>query len=458
LNDIKAIVNTLFRYICELDKEFESYVKPQKPVYGIHVMPGIALLLTHSVQIIKRFKAEFHIREYDHYILLFPDFLSVRAIRFCGERKSLDRNSSFLIAKLLKQKKGSQIGEELIGSFITEGKIENINASTLHILSILSLALIRPYLKYNTIIPSPLSFITHEIIEKGAFRKVYLSPSTITVILKDLKYRKFPVLGRILQGLFTDNAIAIAFDDLHGCFRKCNLKIFLPLIEGINDEDFKLYQEYIRGGGTVISHLLGLFVFEEEQPFLRSDTSGYFLAIQEIPFNVDIEALAIYGELQGFEFLSSSSRKYIYYYAVRSERKRVENFKDNIMKEIEVLEKKFNAYISFNKPQLIDFFKRLLPPGCLTSNEQYIELLAPPLIALMIMQNVKIEEILDIVSKLQKIKTLKEPDIKLELAKLSLTGRALDQKILDLMMKGVWIKAFSYQRELAKEWSLAYII
>jgi hypothetical protein len=181
LNDIKAIVNTLFRYICKLDKEFESYVKPQKPVYGIHVMPGIALLLTHSVQIIKRFKAEFHIREYDHYILLFPDFLSVRAIRFCGERKSLDRNSSFLIAKLLKQKKGSQIGEELIGSFITEGKIENINASTLHILSILSLALIRPYLKYNTIIPSPLSFITHEIIEKGTFRKVYLSPSPVLV-------------------------------------------------------------------------------------------------------------------------------------------------------------------------------------------------------------------------------------------------------------------------------------
>lgn len=96
------IIENLLNNVRELDEKFEQSVTPGRPIYGLQVMPGMVLLLQHHALVVKRFSSKEFLSEYDHFILVFPELLSIRAVRFSGKGK-LDLDSSFLISKLSKQ-------------------------------------------------------------------------------------------------------------------------------------------------------------------------------------------------------------------------------------------------------------------------------------------------------------------------------------------------------------------
>jgi hypothetical protein len=458
LSDIGAIVKDLLTYANELDKKFEREVTSERPVYGLHVMPGIVLLLKHHALMIKRYTAKEFLTNYDHFMLVFPELLSIRAIRFSGKER-LDASSSFLVSKLSRQKgESSKIGRNLIGSFITEGKLENIDETALQLLSPVLLELIRPFLKTNLIFPSPLSLMTHEIFVGNFSKRLFLSPCALTVILKgkNFKYvKRFQALGEMLEGLLINDGIVLAFDTSQERLEEGSLKVFLPL-GGFADERFKLYQEYLKAGRSIITHLLGILVFEEKVPILKPNTQGYFLALQEMPIYLDVEALAVYGELYGFTFkfthLSRTSQKYC---AIRCRKDQVERFTQAVQRKISSLSRELNAHITFEELKIGDVTKEKLLSEYLISENHHIKLLAPPLLVPAITKGLESKVLQEILNTLQKAASCTK--IEASLIFMKLNEKPWTRALL-AEMSGAWKDSFNYQRDLATKHKLAYII
>ena len=441
------IIRDLFNRVIELDKRFEADLKSVPSVYGLQIFPGIVLLLEHYGLSIHSFRAEEFLSKYDHFILIFPDFLSIRAIRFSG-KKEFTRDSSFLISKLSKQKgEHSKIGRELLGSFITQGKFENICNPVIQILSPLLLALIRPFSKGNSIIPSPLSFIVHEIFSSGLSRRFFLSPCTMTLILKDCKYlNDFFVLGKKLKGLFVRNAVALAFDVSREELREVNLNVFLPL-EKFFEQEFGFYLEHFKMGKAIAAHLLGILVMEGE-PIIVPESKGFFMALQETPAQFEIQALAMYGNIRYFE-LKLPSRHY--YYSIKCERQKVEKIRRLIQKKIWSIKRDRSVYSSFDRLGVWEYIKEPLS-RCFLSKDYGIELYAPPLLPLIIddceYERVKraLEELREITSSSREIDSF---------SKLRKLYNVCDD-ILEKMRR--WKDSFDCQQTFARKWNLSYIV
>lgn len=100
-------------------------------------------------------------------------------------------------------------------------------------------------------------------------------------------------------------------------------------------------------------------------------------------------------------------------------------------------EREFNAYVSLNNPY-INVLKDILFTGCFTLNNTYTKSLAPSLMALALIQNVKMGKLIEVINILQKIEFLEEKYVKseitrLELGKLAMTGEMLNRELLSIM-------------------------
>lgn len=454
----ERIIEDLLDQVATLDAEFEKKSNsgvPLVPLAGLHVFPGIVLLLKHYALSIQRYKVEEFVSKYDHFILVFPDFLSIRAVRFSGEKKKLDIDSSFWIEKLSRKKgERSKIGEELLGSFITQGKIENVtNLFTfLQILSPLLLALIRPLSKDNLfIIPSPLSFITHEIAEFHSPRKVFLSPCTMTVILKSAKYREIPVLGKRLKGIFSDNATALAFDASNENIKEINLNVFLPL-EEFSDQNFSCYRDHLKAGKRVITHLLGILILEE-MPILEG-AHGYFMALQELDAHFDIQALAICGNVCDFKLKFPSK---CYYYSIKCEKQKVEKFKELVLGKILSIKRKLGSvYSTLENPKIGGVLLKEFSSKCFLGRDHHIKLLAPSLLPMLITNTDMYENIERLLERLREITSMSE-----EINAFSEFRKLLEDKIYGKILAKLdsgWNKSLSNQQSFVKKWNLSYII
>lgn len=453
----EEIIRDLLVRAQDLDRKIEQNVTRERPVYGLQVVPGMVLLLQHYVLKIGIFKAEELLSEFDHFILMFPDFLAIRAVRFSGKSK-LNPNSSFLIYKLSKQKgRDSKIGEELVGSFITQGMLENVDISILQLLSPVLLALIRPFLKDGVLFPSSLSLIAHEILKQGVSKKAFLSPCTLTLILTDFKHQeRFPVLGKELEGLLTHRGTVLAFNAQRETLESGHIRVFVPSRGSIDVDSY--YTEYSERKRPVISHLLGMLVFEHGQPIMKPNM-GYFLALQEVPLQLDTEALAIYGEPHGFSLRTTLSSNELrdFYYEIRCDKRKLDKLKQTVLEKILLIERKLNARSLITEPRITDIVRKELAPRILQSNNHYVGLLAPPLQALLLTEVHEADRLLNALEELIKLSSLSSKvDALLRLKDLK-TKNPLIQKLID-KATGLWKYSLKCQRDFANKWGLSYLI
>lgn len=456
MNDVREVIQELLKLVSDLDNLFQKEVSDDRPVYGLHIIPGIVLLLKHQALIITRYSAKELFSTYDHYLLILPELLSIRAIRFTGKEK-LDGNKSFRIKKLMKQKgEKSRIAEELIGSFITYGMLENINLAKLQLFSTLWLSLMRPLLKQNVVLPSPLSLIAHEY--KTEKKKIYLSPCTLTLVLnnKNFDFKKdFQVIGEYLKGLFIKNNIALAFDKQTNKLQKIGyLKVFLPL-EEFADNNFNEYYNYLKSGQPIITNLLGMLIFEEDLPFIAQNTRGFFLALQETSFYPEIQAFALYGEPSVLNF-RISGRIIQKYYAIRCMKDNIIKFKQTIREEIFLLSRKLDAYNILEKISFDEAIKEGILSEYLLIENNYIEMLSSCLMVQALVKEFGSEGLLKALNVLRNISSSSEIDASLKLLRLKKEKSYIYEIFCN--MNNTWKQAFDIQQTFAKKWNLAYII
>ncbi|MCC6064537.1 MAG: hypothetical protein LM576_01010 [Thermofilum sp.] len=448
----EAEVSDLLNCVRALDAEYERYVSPQTPVLGLQIILGFPLLspllLKHFALRIERFSVREYVTQYDHFILAFPELLSIRAVRFSGEIGKVSEYSSLLLERFQRKREKGKL--ELEGSFITMGRLSNVDASLLQMLIPLFLALIRPLSKDGSIFPSPLSFIAHELSEGGQ-RKVYLSPCSLTAILEKEKVEckeRFPVLGNRFSG-FLVYGKALTYKSSSGEIGETSLKVFVPIHEDF-DERFK---EYPRG--TRIAHLLGMFVFEEGLPVLKPQRRGYFLALQEIPFLPEVEAMAIHGEPL-YLAVRTPQKVYEYCYAIESSAEKVDAFVRSVNDKISKFRRR-GAYSAVEEltlgslsKEVRDLFKR---------EGGVYKLVAPPLLALAVERaSVKdaLNEVSKILGELQKLASLGDREAYLKLL-LELRKSPLARRVLNVL-RSPWKKSFEIQKEYAMQHNLEYLI
>ncbi|MCC6005807.1 MAG: hypothetical protein LM590_15815 [Thermofilum sp.] len=450
-----SLLRFLLDQVKSLDAEYEEYVSQGRSVLGLQVVPGIVLLLRHFALKIGRFTAEEHVTEYDHYILMFPELLSVRAVRFSGELR-IDEKSSLLLEKLQRRRGRSRI--ELEGSFVTMGRLWNVNASVLQMLMPVLMALIRPFSKDQAIFPSPLSLIAHELQGRGP-GKLYLSPCSLTVILEREKIKhkdKFWVLGYWSSGYLAYGR-ALSYRSSDARIDYVPLKVFLPISEKpgeVLDEKFKEYPRY----DLLVAHLLGVFVFEEGSPMLRPEGQGrgYFLALQEVPFLPEAEALAIHGEPRCLRIRAPhlTRRDLEYCYAVECDERAVRAFKQAVGRRISQLGRgRDHAAI-----QETVFSSSKGRAGLLEQRNGLYRLLAPPLIALAAEKTdfkAGLDEASRILERLERIASSEGLEASLELSELR--GDRLARRVLE-GLGGPWRTSFEAQKNFARDHGMEYLI
>jgi len=439
----KAEISSLLNYVKELDEEYERYVSQQKPLLGLQIVPGFVLLLKHKALSVKGFSIKEYVSHYDHFILMFPELFSIRAVRFSGKIGKVSGNMSLLLEKLQRRREKSRL--ELEGSFVTMGKLSNVDASTLQVVMPLLLALIRPFSKECSIFPSPLSLIAHKLL--GGLGKVYLSPCSLTVVLGKFKKKKFPVLGNRLEGFFVYSK-ALTYKDSLNEVDLVPLKVFIPrnLSEGLSE-------------GSIV-HFLGILVFEEGSPVLEPQRRGYFLAIQEMPFLPEVEAMAING---GPKCTLISAQRKTYCYAIETSVEKVNAFVRAISSKISELRGQ-GAYLAVDELTLGSASREFIEKFIEREDSTY-RLLAPPIMAL-VTESKSVKNTLDEVSKI--LKRLQEAASYggkeyLKLLGLisskspSACGVANPWRVLN-MLSGPWRVSFVTQKEYALQYNMDYLI
>jgi hypothetical protein len=258
---------------------------------------------------------------------------------------------------------------------------------------------------------------------------------------------RFTVLGNRLSG-FLVYGKAFTYKSSSGEIGETPLKVFVPMHEDF-DERFKEYS-----GGTTITHLLGMLIFEEGLPVLKPQRRGYFLALQEIPFLPEVEAAAIHGEPLCLA-VHAPQRVYEHYCAIESSAERVDAFVRSVNDKISKFRRR-GAHSAVEELTLgslsreaRDLFKR---------ESGFYRLVAPPLLTLVVERaGVKdaLNEVLKILGELQKLASLGGPEAYLKLSELGKSPLA--RRVLS-MLRGPWKRSFEIQKEYTMLYNLEYLI
>lgn len=454
VTDVTTLVNELIHHVSSLDNLFEQKVSYSDPALGLQVFPGVTLTLEY---LFIRHPDEKFNAEYDHFIVLLPDFLAIRGIRYSGQR-TLSSTASFIIYELLRQKRGASIGEELLGSFVTKGKVQNIALIDHQIAISPLLALIRPLFKDRFIVPSPLSYITHTILLKGVqHKKYFLSPFTLMIILRELKFKKeFRVLGTTLSGFFTKNASVLIYDPLNEVLRETSIPVFL--IKGL-DRAFDEYYESLKMRKVIVTQLLGMFIFGNGLPIAYTGATTYnclFIAFSRSYPYIELEALAIYGKPQSLVPSTTSSRQ-CYYYNLCAEIEHVEKFVNSVETRVLNIEHHmWKSDTSILSQEVEDFIKKKLLPQIIIEDDSKICMLAPPLISLLLSSNISGNNMWSYLKRLKDTALQGKLLFYLEIVKLKQekTWRSLALRKIG----SPWNRALQAQQEYVKKHKLWYIV
>ncbi|MEM4969522.1 MAG: hypothetical protein QXU63_07605, partial [Nitrososphaerota archaeon] len=305
--------------IIKLTKEVDSNVSGlNREVHGLQVVPDFALVLRH--EFLKRGPLpQKYIMKYDYLVLLLAELGLIRAIRYIGKVDKLRHDTTLKIGKLrLQRDETSKLGQELIGSFITQGEIEAESNEALQQIYPILLNLIRPLtrvklykdkIKFAAIFPAHFSLVSLPVYESHK-RTAFLSPSSMLTLI-DYSYAHEKIINILgyknIRCLITKSYVisckpislpdsATNPTDIIKCIPIGPYRTIIPLIDRVNE---RLREEYCNRQEMVLTNLLGIWVFEERPFMLCGDSRGYLLALDEIPYIPEVEAFAIFGESSG---------------------------------------------------------------------------------------------------------------------------------------------------------------
>jgi hypothetical protein len=440
----------------KLDQMLEGWVFRRGFAIAVPVIPSPLLL--ECPAIVQQKNYERFVRNlYDHYILFFPETTIVRGIRYKGKRQ-FNVNKLFKIEKLKKQKEPtSKLGMELLGSFITEGDIENVDGVSFDksIKSIEALLpLIRPLLlKPDILIPSPLSIIAHEVSSRGTQRKYYLAPATIITIIKDLQFKKeFNILSEKQTGLYSEDSLMLAFDVNNLLIHEVKVKIFIPKQIEEQCKSIQSLKRLVSQGIPVVIGLQGVFIIECDKPLLQFNTStGYFLALRKVDVVIDIEALSIYGEVQchSFQQIKSDRAGPDFCYAIRCKKIHLDNFKSTVISYFRKLKNDVHMLLNLYYSKFVDTDIML---RFSIENDNYLELMAPPLITNISMGVIEFAKIFNLLKVLEKLSHTRG------IEQLMMLYNNPEIKYLSRMLESPWHKALKIQHEFATKKNLLYVL
>ncbi|AKG38573.1 hypothetical protein MA03_03725 [Infirmifilum uzonense] len=295
-NQIIKVSTESLQLTRNLDRIIES--DPPFSYHCVQVFPGFVPTLKHDSIITRKLGYDVYTTYYDYYIVLLSEIGSVRAIRFSGRVQRLNVNESFRVERLERKKDDrSKIGEELTGTFITYGNIENVKLVELQIYISLLMGFIRPLVldegHRTAIIPSPLSLIAYEEHNSHKSSLVYLSPASVIVQLDEkVQKTRIELFNKYVNGIMT-NGFMFSFDGSF-FYRIGPFRILIPLTY---NETKDMYQ------AKAVKNFKGIFFFKRSPPYMipGSEPNAYFLALEEAPFNFDSKILGILGKVLEFK-------------------------------------------------------------------------------------------------------------------------------------------------------------
>jgi hypothetical protein len=455
--DISALVNDIVSSVKKLDEILEYQASDEDPIIGLQVFPGVTLTLDY---LLIKHRSNISSVEYTCFILLLLEVLAIRGVRYSGQG-TLSASSSFIIHELLRQYKGAQIADELLGSFITKGKVQNKTLVEHQTLTHLFLALIRPFYKNGFIIPSPLSYITYAIITKnGQYRKYILSPATVIAIIKELKFVKnYNVLGTPLTGFLSNNASILVYDPYSNEIREITIPILLLKNTCPTFDD---YFNYLKTGtsNAIITNLLGMFIFGKSLPIanVKTDTRDVlFLAFSESCPYIEFEAFAIFSSVQQ-SFLAMNLSKRRHHYGLCIPHNYVQEFVATVSRKfhniIQALQKVQSA--SILEQHIESNIKRKIQSEFIIQENDNICIPAPPLIPLSLTTHITIKDMWTELKRLHYLSIHNKFMFELEIIKIRQEESWRRQMLSKI--KKPWGIALQIQSEYAKKHQLWYII
>ncbi|MEM2293789.1 MAG: hypothetical protein QXY49_03550 [Thermofilaceae archaeon] len=463
-HNIKTISDNVLSALKNIDELVEKRVGEGSVCRALRPFPRFSTIV--SIERIVRDKLGYDVRVtvYDFIPVIISELGIVRSIRFSGDTSRLDSRSSFTLEKLKRCKgENARVADELHGSFITYGKIENTNLSSLQLYVGSLMGLIRPYAKIlaknvSAIIPSPLSLFAFKCY--GSTEQVWLSPSTVTVHLSsnDVVTRKLYILGKRIEGVVTNGYFISCKPSIESLsFAQVGpFPIIFPLSRDFLDDVISTIDAL--KNHDIVAHLAGTFVFKGN-PFLLSGSmsadQGYFLALSELPIPLDVEIISMIGEPWNIDLGGRYDKRI--YPAIKGDVDFFNRVKGRFLREIYRLKTDYKAE-DFLQNQTVGAFLLSLNTF-FNKGEVFKYYLSPSLITITILDNIHAGSIYRSLYEVIRVLNIREKVSDWELISLIDRDEILKKIIREIgTHTRVWAEAYTMHEELAKKFNLGFVM
>lgn len=473
LNAALETLNKTSSYVISVSKIIDELIERHvgsTVVHGLRPFPRYSFKLWHSFLIKDSLGYDVYRTLINYFPVIFPELGVIRAIRFSGNVGRLDERDSFKFEKLQRcREDATQIAEELLGSFVTFGKIESENLSNLQLCISAFLGLIRPYAitfrrNISAVIPSPLSMFAYHYVSNGSDVRAWASPSAVLVHLysRSMEVKKLNISEEWIRvAIIKGNLISCTPISSNFHFSEIGpFPIAIPLDQKFGDFTHLFYS---LKNNDLIAYFSGIFIFNDrDHPYLLSYpfnlNRGYFLVYSELSIPFDVEIAAVVGEPWRVN-LDGKRRREIYP-ALCCDVKSFERARSGFLSEIQRIVHRSRAE-NLLQSQTIDVFSSPLEEFFYL-RESFKYYLSPPLITMATLDNIPTDKIfksiwniIDIISKAEG----KNINIDFELITMfekDQTLRKIYCKLRDYSY--VWARAFSMNLNLATKFALGYIM
>ncbi|MEZ0345656.1 MAG: hypothetical protein ABWK01_03820 [Infirmifilum sp.] len=409
---------------------------------------------------------------YDYYIVLLTDLGVIRSIRFSGDVKALSADSSFVVEKLERSRgRDSPLGKELLGSFITYGKVRNEELLNMQAMIGSELGLIRPVSELMAgkaaIFPSPLSLMAFTEAEDARIK--LLSPATVTVMLNmsKLKPTRLKAFGRIsAKYAAPGNLISCKpFHDRLNCTAVGPFQVALYC-----EEDLCPLQDILGSmrRDYVMAHVAGFFIFPNERPYLMQGRGdGFFLAFEEATFLPEAEVMSMVGEPLEINLGSGGKQKRSIYPSLVADRKTFEIALNELWYALSKISREYQPVNLLETKTLFDesTFRETYLEMFDRGDSKLISCLSPPLITeLLEHKDLRADDLKKAIRELSVEfsqttgdEAFLHPDLRLheEFSKNPLIKKIYESKRFHTR---AWVKIFSNVKQIHKNLGLGYII
>ncbi|MEM0093317.1 MAG: hypothetical protein QW753_02980 [Thermofilum sp.] len=464
---LEEISREILSALRKIDENIEKHTINHE-LHGLQPIPRFSTVLYYESLAKDKMGYDLRYTKYDYFPVLLSDLGIVRSIRFSGKVDKIDIDNSFIVKKMNKSREdGRRIAERLSGVFITYGKIKNMNLSTLQMFAGAVMGLLRPYAKIlqpnvHAVVPSPLSLSAYEYRAGENLRRVWLSPSSVTVHLSRgiAEKRENQVLGRKIRYAIAEGYMVSGKPRGGGAsyVKVGPFPVVFPLSEDFREDLIHIVDKLRKH--DVIAHLVGIFVFEGE-PYLLSGQGqparGYFLSLSEFPIPLDVEIIAMVGEPWELDLGGKPFRRKLYPALCVYGKKIFESARRDFLKTLRSIRMSSGAedliesqVIGSSLALFDEFFWDIEDMKCY---------LSPPLITMALMESIPVEKIYESVFKaIGQIRLMQNLAEDLRIYSVSREDDVFRKVFEKRKLMDVWAEAYRVHVKIAKDLGLGYVM